>query len=391
VRDGRSVRVLRVIARLNAGGPAQHVGILSSRMRERGYDTLLVHGRVPPGEAPLDRFDARYPSDRVELPALGRDPQPQHDLASLWHLTRAMHKFRPEIVHTHTAKAGMLGRLAALTLRPRPLVVHTFHGHVFTGYFRPRVSGSYRRIEQVLGRCSDVLIGVSEATAADLLRFGVAPPSKVRVIRLGLDLEAFLACAGGDGAEARSEIGAKPDDLVAITVGRLVAVKRIDRAIAAVADARALGAPVRLVVVGDGPLRSELEMQAQRLGIGDHVRFLGYRGDVVRLAAAADVALLTSDNEGTPVSLIEAGAAGRPAVATDVGGVREVVAPGAGVLVAPDDVAGIGRALVAFARDPEARRRAGAAAREHVAERYAASRLVDDVDALYRELIERRR
>jgi glycosyltransferase involved in cell wall biosynthesis len=391
VGAGRPVRVLRLIARLNAGGPAHHVGILSSRLGAHGYDTLLIHGRVAAGEAALDGFDERYPCSRVELAALGREPRPADDLVSLWHVARALHRYRPAIVHTHTAKAGVLGRLAALTVRPRPLVVHTFHGHVFTGYFGPRVSGAYRRVEQALGRCSDALIGVSDATAADLVRLRVAPPQKVRMIPLGLDLEPFLASEAEDGAAVRAEVGATGGELVAISVGRLVAVKRVDRAIAAVADARARGAAVRLVVVGDGPLRGQLEAQARGLGIGDHVRFLGYRGDLDRLAAAADVALLTSDNEGTPVSLIEAAAAGRPAIATDVGGVREVVAPDAGVLVAREDVAGLSRALVAFAADPGGRGRAGAAARLHVGRRYSAARLVDDVDALYRELLERRR
>jgi glycosyltransferase involved in cell wall biosynthesis len=381
------VRVLRIVARLNAGGPAHHVGLLSSRLDARGYKSVLVHGRVSPGEAPLARFDERYPSHRIELPALGREPRPHHDVVCAWYLARLIRRFRPQIVHTHTAKAGVLGRLAALSVVPRPRLVHTFHGHVFHGYFGPRKSGAYRRLEQVLGRVSDRILAVSGATAADLTRLRVAAPEKIRILRLGLDLDPFLRSGIDDGHRFRAELGVLDDELLAITVGRLVGVKRLDRALEAVAAARAQGARVRLAVVGDGPLRPRLEEHARRLGLDGQVSFLGYRDDLVSITAAADVALLTSDNEGTPVSLIEAGASAKPAVATNVGGVREVVPPGAGLVVAPGDIDGLSEALRLLAADPELRRRLGSTARRHTAQVYTAERLLDDMDELYRELL----
>jgi glycosyltransferase involved in cell wall biosynthesis len=372
------LRVLRVIARLNAGGPAHHVGILSTGLASRGYRTLLVHGRPAPDESALPGFDARYPTHRLELAPLSPDVRPLDDLRALAALVRTTRRFRPDLVHSHTAKAGFLARIAALAIRPRPLIVHTFHGHVLEGYFGRFRSVAYAAIERAMGRWTDRLIGVSQATVDDLVRLRVAPADRFRVVPLGLRLEPFL---GVDPQPAEQR-----DDVVAATVGRLVAIKRIDVALRAVAHARTLGAGVRLLVVGDGPLRAQLAQLAAELGIADSVTFLGTRGDLPAIMRSVDVVVLSSDNEGTPVSLIEAGAAARPAVATDVGGVRDVVPAGAGVLVPRGDWRGMGAALRRLADAPAERRRLGARARAHVAGRYGELRLVDDMDALYREL-----
>src|SRR3954468_1951023 len=245
---GGPVRVLRVIARLNAGGPAHHVGILSSRLADRGYETLLVHGRVAKGEEMLGRFDERSPTQRRELDVLGREPRPIDDVLSLWQLIRSVRSFRPAIVHTHTAKAGVLGRIAALAIRPRPVVVHTYHGHVFHGYFGRLTSAAYRRVEQALSLVTDCLVAVSDATARDLRRLGVGTPDKIRVVRLGLDLEPFAGSPPEGGRSLRRLVGAQERDLLAVTIGRLVHIKRIDLALSAVAEAVALGVPVRLAV-----------------------------------------------------------------------------------------------------------------------------------------------
>jgi glycosyltransferase involved in cell wall biosynthesis len=375
-----------VITRLNAGGPAHHVGVLSSGLGP-AYETLLVHGRVGAGEAPLEDFDARYPTRRLELPDLGPEVRPVRDLLTLLRLVRILRRMRPDVVHTHTAKAGLVGRLAALSLRPRPAIVHTYHGHVLEGYFGRSETSLYRLAERALGRVSDRLVGVSDATVADLRRFGIGTAATLRVIRLGLDLDEFLRAGPPEGAGFRAETGVRPGETLVVTVGRLVPIKRCDVALRAVAHACAGGAPLRLAVVGDGPLRAELEDLAHRLGIAGRVVFTGYRGDLPAIAAAADVALLSSDNEGTPVWLIEAAAAATPAVATDVGGVREVVADGTGVTAPARDHAALGDALGALAADADRRGEMGSAARRHVRERYAAERLLGDVDRLYTELV----
>ena len=190
------IRILRVIARLNIGGPAFHVSLLSGLLDPDRYETLLVAGRPGPGEGSFESLAARYGARLALLPSLGPQIDPRADLRSLRALAGLVRRFRPDIVHTHTAKAGALGRTAALTAAPRgarPLIVHTYHGHVLEGYFGPAVTAGYRAVERGLGRYSDRLVGVSQATVDDLVRLGIAPRERFEVIPLGLDLERFLA------------------------------------------------------------------------------------------------------------------------------------------------------------------------------------------------------
>jgi glycosyltransferase involved in cell wall biosynthesis len=371
-----------VIARLNIGGPAFHVSLLSGLLDPERYETLLVAGRPGPGEGSFESLAARYGARLALLPALGPQIDPRADLRSLRALGGVVRRFRPDIVHTHTAKAGALGRSAALAASAggeRPLIVHTYHGHVLEGYFGPAVTAGYRAVERGLARYSDRLVGVSDATVDDLVRLGIAPRERFSVIPLGLDLDRFLALERG----ARPEGG----DGVALYAGRLVPIKRVDLLIRALASARAGGARLRLVVLGDGELRPELERLAGELGVAPHVSFLGYRDDVLPYVEQADMAVLSSANEGTPVALIEAAAAALPLVGTRVGGVADVVIPAAGRLVASGDAQGLAAAMTELAAEPELRLRLGAAAREHVRARYGAERLLSDVDGLYRQLL----
>jgi glycosyltransferase involved in cell wall biosynthesis len=380
------IRVLRVIARLNMGGPAHHVTLLSGGLRAYGYETLLVHGRVPAGEASLDHLAAERGASARVVETLGPELSPGRDLRALRELVGIVRRFRPHIVHTHTAKAGMLGRLAALAVHPRPIVLHTYHGHVLEGYFGPATSALYRALERLLARVSSRLIGVSHAVVDDLVRLGVASRDRFEVVALGLDLEP-LARPDAEARRAfRMQAGATEDDVLLSFVGRLVPIKRVDVLLDAFAQALGEIPALRLAVVGDGPLRAELEARAQRLHVADRVAFLGYRDDMATIVAGADIAVLSSDNEGTPVALIEAGAAGVPAVATAVGGVADVVGVDGGHLVAPDDASAFARALVDLARDPDGRARMGAALQQRVLGRYSVVRLLDDVAALYARL-----
>ncbi|HEY4098731.1 MAG TPA: glycosyltransferase [Baekduia sp.] len=386
--DGR-IRVLRVIARLNVGGPAHHVTILSERLDPGRYRSVLLIGATGPGEDTLEPASRARGIDVRRVPGFGPVPRPLDDLRALVAIARHVRRFRPDVVHTHTAKAGMLGRVAArVALGRRPVVVHTYHGHVLRGYFGPRTEAVYRGIERALARLSTRLIGVSDATVSELVALGVAPRARFTAVPVGLELEPFLAVEPATGG-LRDELGAGPETLVATFVGRLVAIKRVELLIAAVQRAREAGADVRLAIAGDGELRAELEARAAPLG--GAVRFLGFRDDIAALAAGTDVAVLSSDNEGTPVALIEAAAAGVPAIATDVGGVADIVLDGTtGWLVAPGDPAALAGALVAAAGDRAGLRRRGLAAREHVRDRYGAARLVADVDALYVTLLAER-
>jgi glycosyltransferase involved in cell wall biosynthesis len=373
-----------VIARLNIGGPAYHVSLLGGLLDPDRYETLLVAGRPGPGEGSFEGLARRYGARLELLPSLSPEIDPLADARSLRALRDIVRAFRPHIVHTHTAKAGALGRTAALLAgRPRPLIVHTYHGHVLEGYFNRPVTAVYRVVERGLARFSDRLVGVSQATVDDLVRLRIAPPERFSVIPLGLDLDPFL------GLDQRR--GGEDEDVVALYTGRLVPIKRVDLLLRALARARAAGARIRLVVLGDGERRPALERLAQELGIAPAVAFLGYRDDVLPYLAEADLAVLSSANEGTPVALIEAAAAGRPLVGTSVGGVPDVVAPGAGLLADSGDEEGLAAALAELAGDSARRLEMGARAREHVRVRYGRERLLSDIDGLYGELLSARR
>jgi glycosyltransferase involved in cell wall biosynthesis len=323
--------------------------------------------------------------------SLVQPPRPHRDAAALARIATIAKRFRPQIVHTHTAKAGFVGRLAGLgAVRPRPVVVHTYHGHVLEGYFDPMRERAYRSLEAFLARRTDCLVGVSQATVDDLVRLGVATAGRFRVVPLGLDLEPFARLEPDDGLAVRNEIGADEDDVVLTFVGRVVPIKRVDLLLRAVALA-GRSARLRLVVVGDGEIRGGLEGLSRELGIGGDVSFLGYRRDLPAIAAATDVAVLGSANEGTPVSLIEAAAAGRPAIATRVGGVSEVVTPETGLVVPSGDPEALAAAITNLAADPGLRARLGATARERALSRYSVQRLVADIRELYEGLLARRR
>jgi glycosyltransferase involved in cell wall biosynthesis/SAM-dependent methyltransferase len=368
---------------MNLGGPAHHVALLSERLDPDRYETLLVTGAVGLGEEEHNVKDLAI----RRLDPLGPEIRPVRDLQALLALIGLMRSYRPAIVHTHTAKAGMLGRLAATFVSPRPVVVHTYHGHVLRGYFGRLKSGAFTWLERMLAKRSDRLIGVSNATVADLVELEVAPASKFEVVPLGLNLDPFLALDAQPDPNVRAELGIAPEEVLFTYTGRLAPIKRADVMLGALARARAAGAPVRVAVVGDGVIRPQLEALAAELGCAEAVDFLGYRTDLPRILSAADAALLTSDNEGTPVALIEAAAAARPAVATDVGGVSDIVVEGTGLLAAAGDEAGLAEAMAKLAADPGLRRQMGARARTHVGERFAAERLLEDVDGLYSRLL----
>lgn len=380
------LRVARIIARLNVGGPAHHVTLLTARLDPAEYSSHLLVGRPSAQEGEFTSVLERSGIVPVQIAQLGPAIEPIADLSALIALVRHLRRIKPDLVHTHTAKAGALGRIAALAVRPRPIIVHTYHGHVLEGYFGRTVTTAYRVAERALARVSDQLIAVSEQTADDLARLGVASRERFTVIPIGLDLNRLLALSPEPDPEARAVFGLEPDDVVLAFVGRLVPIKRLDVLLRGLSLALADAPSLRLLVVGDGELREDYEALAARLGISNRVQFLGFRFDLEKIAAATDIAVLSSDNEGTPVALIEAGAAARASVSTDVGGVADIVAPETGRLVPAADPAALAAALVELANDASLRAKLGAAARARVAMAYHADRLMSDVAQLYRRL-----
>jgi glycosyltransferase involved in cell wall biosynthesis len=384
------VKILRVIARLNMGGPALHVAYLTAGLRERGYDTTLVAGTLARGEDSMAFVAEGLDVPVVGIPELGREISPVRDLLATVRLAALIRRERPQILHTHTAKAGTVGRVAALLAgraRP-PIVVHTFHGHVLYGYFGPLRSRFFRLLERWLARHTTALVAVSPQVRDDLVSLGVAPADKFVVVRLGIELEERVGGNSDSREEMRRYLGISSARFAVGWVGRMTAVKRTDDVLDAFKRLQERGVAATLCLVGDGPDRPGLERRAHELGIMRDTLFLGYQEDVGPLYAAFDALVLPSGNEGTPVSVIEALAAGTPVVATRVGGVPDVVRDGEdGFLVEPGASDELAARLAELARDPALRERFGAAGRARVLPRYAVDRLVDDIDRLYRALL----
>jgi glycosyltransferase involved in cell wall biosynthesis len=384
------VRVLRLIARLNMGGPALHVSYLTKGLEERGYSTTLAAGSLARGESSMSFVAEELGVNVHPIPQLHREISPLYDTLSIIRIVSLIHRLRPHILHTHTAKAGAIGRFAALVAgeaRP-PIIVHTFHGHVLRGYFDPLRTAAFRKIETLLARSTTRLVAVGPEVRDDLVELGVAPPEKFSVIRLGINLESRVTVTEESRVELRHLFGVPGERFVVGWIGRMTHIKRLQDVLLAFRGLRARGVDATLCVVGDGPDRESVEQYAHELGIARETLFIGYQRDVAPYYAFLDAFLLPSGNEGTPVVAIESLAAGRPVVATAVGGVPDVIEDGRhGFLVRVGDIEAMVDALERLARDPELRTRLGEAGRERVLSRYRVERLVDDVDALYRELL----
>ncbi len=379
-----SLRVLRLFSRLNIGGPSLHVILLSAEMQALGYETRLVVGREAPREGNMLALAADRNVICERMAGLGREIAPLQDLRALVGLTRLMRAWRPAIVHTHTAKAGVLGRMAAKAAGV-PTVVHTYHGHVLRGYFSPAKTTLFRWLEARLARAADALVAVSESVKADLVALGIAPAEKIRVIPLGLELAPFKGELPR-GVLRRAAAIAEDAPLIGM-VGRLVPIKDVPTFLRAACLVRAARPEARFVLVGDGEERPALERLARELGMDGTVRFFGWRHDLTSVYGDLDLVVNSSRNEGTPVALIEALAATRPVVATRVGGTPDLLGDGErGRLVPAGDPEALARAVLETLGEAEASRRRAQAGRDHVLARHGAERLVRDVDALYREL-----
>ena len=371
------VRVLRVIARLNVGGPALQATVLSRGLDRERFEQRLLAGRVGAGEGDYVTLRASdLPVQQID--GLGRDPRPWSDGHAFAAISRAIRDHRPHIVHTHTSKAGVLGRLAAWRRRV-PATVHTFHGHHLVGYFSPAVTRAVVEAERRLARRTTRLVAVGAQVRDDLLAAGIGRPEQFSVVAPGVELP-----TPPDRAAARAALDIPDDRPVVCFVARLTRVKRPDRFADAVLDVARRHPSLVVLVAGEG---EELEDLRRRLApLGRSARFLGWREDVEVVYAASDVAVLTSDNEGMPVSLIEAQHCGVPAVTTRVGSAGEVVVDGVTGLVTAVSADAVADAVDRLLRDPQLRARMSTAARERAAAQFGAGRLVADITALYESI-----
>jgi len=378
--------VLRIIDRLNVGGPALHATLTSRDLDRRRWRTVLMIGSVEPGEADMGYLLDDLDVEVIKIPSLGRELRPAADLRTGWEVLSAMRRIRPDVVHTHKSKAGAIGRLAAVAARV-PVRVHTYHGHVFSGYFGPRKTAAFLAIERSLARVTSKLIALSDGLVDELSgTYRIAPRDKFQVVPLGLDLQKFAAARVESDGGLRRELGISAEAKLVGIVGRMVPVKDHATFVAAAALLRARRPEVQIVFVGGGELEAEVKAQAHAAGLDGVAHFLGWRRDTERIYPALDAVALSSVNEGTPVTLIEAMAAGLPVASTAVGGVADLLDHGRRGELAP---AGQPAALAdAIERSlaPAARQRAAHLSAE-IVERYGVARLVRDLDGLYDRLL----
>lgn len=301
--------VMRIITRLAGGGPPVHATLLNRNIDHHGFDSVLVFGNCGPTERNMEYLIE--PGDKIErVPELRANPNPLHDLRALYQLWRLIRRYKPDIVHTHTAKAGVLGRIAAV-LGGCSCVVHTYHGHVLEGYFRPWANRLIRLAERTLGRLSTALCTVSQQQAGELSdRFDIAPEDKFRVVPLGLSLEPYLEIPPPNFHQERLQIG---------WMGRFVAIKNLKllREIAELSQIRKL--PIDFLIAGDGPERAEFVEQTRARALSN-VHLLPWQDRVEPFLNQCHLMILTSHREGTPLALIQGMAAGRPFVSTPAGG-----------------------------------------------------------------------
>jgi glycosyltransferase involved in cell wall biosynthesis len=370
-------RVLELVTRMNIGGPARHVVHLARELAGQ-FDIDVTAGSSSAEEGTFS--DARVPVRHIDLV---REPSPALDLRALHQVRSRLRHGGYDIIHTHMAKAGTIGRIAALLSGRGVRTVHTFHGHVLEGYFSPAVQRAIVRTERWLARHTDVLVAVSEQTRDDLIQLGIGQPSQWRVIPPASDLNPFFRVTPTTKKKLRQRHGIPDGEFLVAALGRLAPIKDHETLVRAVAATDA-----HLLLCGDGPLAPKLQSLAEELGAGDRVHFHGWTDDAAEVLAQVDAVALTSRNEGTPLALIEAHAAGLPIVATDVGGVGDIVVPGeTGFLVPTADPGAVAQALCRLAEDADLRVRYGAAGRARMADRYSSKSAIASLADLYASLL----
>jgi glycosyltransferase involved in cell wall biosynthesis len=391
-------KVVRVIARLNVGGPAKHVVWLTEGLQNSSIETLLVAGTVPEGEEDMGYFAEEMGITPHYIREMSREISLK-DAMTVWKLFRLFRRERPDIIHTHTAKAGTVGRVAGFFYRwatPATLIghprkckfVHTYHGHIFHSYYGPLKTRFFIFVERLLARvATDRVLVVSEQQQNEIRKvFGIGRDGQFQVVPLGLDLKLF------DNATTRrhifrQELGVNDDVILIGIVGRLTEFKKLNNQ-----------SPVKFVVIGDGSLRAELENLLASFGLKDDVIFAGNRRDPQNFYPALDVVALTSKNEGTPLTLIEAMANARPVIATSVGGVIDLLGEPLptklnyrectrGISVKPGDVEAFAAGLQRLVEDKELRTKVAQNGYDFVRTNYAKERLLEDIKGLYAELM----
>jgi len=374
----KRIKVMRIIARMNVGGPAVQVSGLMRGLSATDFDHRLYTGYCAEDEA--DYIKEQAPDvQAIQLDGLGRKVNPRSDFLILFQLIKEIRAFKPDVIHTHTAKAGVIGRLASiLSLHPSKRV-HTFHGHLLSGYFNPLVTRLVILIEKIIALKTHILVSVGEKVRDELLAKKIGKLSKYRVFPPGLALKELVS-----RESALKNLGLESDDVYVSFIGRVTQIKRPDRFLDVVEIIAKQSTNIKFLVVGGGDLLEDCMKSAEERSLP--VAFLGWRSDIENVLSASDIVVLTSDNEGTPISLIQAGLAGKPTVSTNVGSVKEIVLDGKTGFITeltPDSLA---KAIISLVNDGLLRKSFGSAASVHTHANYGVERLVKDYSQLYKEL-----
>lgn len=391
-------KVLRILNRLAVGGPVLNATYLTKYLSPE-FETLLVVGAKENHEKSASYVAQELGIDVVSLPQMKRAVSPVNDYFAFQDIRKLIRDFQPDIVHTHASKPGLLGRLAA-SVEGVPVIVHTFHGHTFNSYFNSFTSNCYINAERFLARKSNAIVAISDTQKKELVEdFRIAPEEKFRMIQLGLDLDKFTVAQPEKRAKFRAEFGLGEDEIAIGVIGRLVPVKNHDLFIKAIAHVlQHTTKKVKAFIIGDGESREGLEAAATAAGIQfstendkAHVHplvFTSWRSDIDVINAGLDIVTLTSLNEGTPVSLIEAQAANRPIVSTRVGGIGDIVREGKTALLADiNDTSTFCQHLLNLVQDDSLRAELGSDSSYYVMRRFSYQRLVTDMSHLYYELL----
>ncbi len=384
------IRVAEVITRLDRGGAPDIFRTLSSNLDPAAFDVTLITGPSEHLTKKTKDFVRRFGGRLIKVPSLVRDIDPLRDakaLFSLWHIFREQ-KF--DIVHTHTAKAGALGRLAA-RLAGISSIVHTPHGHNLYGYFDERATENLIRIERYLSKRTDKIIALTELEKSDYIKHDIAPAEKIEVIYQGLELDRYM-CDWKESAELKRGLNILPGENVVGMIGRLETVKGPEYFIDMAAEITKTFPNTKFIIAGDGSLRQELEAKAGKLGIKSKVIFAGWRDDVPEVLSILDILVMPSLNEAVGIAAIEASAEGVSVVATRVGGIPEVVKDNVtGLLVAPADGRALAEAVSTLIQDKAMRDRMGSQGRSWIRGRFDAWEMVNRTSTLYGELFNRKK
>jgi GT2 family glycosyltransferase/glycogen synthase len=408
INQPQKTKVLRVISRLNIGGPSIHVAILLDRLNRDLFDSKLVSGFVSKYEGDMSYLLSSHKEQIVWVKALQREIHFYSDMKALWRFYKILCEFKPDIVHSHMAKAGTVSRIAVLiyNLMQHKSVktVHTFHGNVLEGYFSRIKSFIFTDIEQVLARCTDAVIAISKSQELELIeKYKISKPEKIHIIHLGFDLVPFINSQKHKGT-FREKLGLDEHTILVGIVGRLVPIKnhRLFLDMAKLFRQRNPDAKIKFVLIGDGELRSDLEKYAEHIGIGKDVIFFGWEHQVTKIYADLDILALTSLNEGTPVSIIEAMASSVPVIATDVGGVKDLLGkivqdntgPNGfwicerGILCKKDDMASLCHGLEYLINNKKTKKDQSIMnAKIYITENYSYDKLVQNIEHLYLSLV----